>query len=311
MDLRVHRSGDDVLYLTGGTNNVISLYTAEGFSSAVSVSGWRDRLAARDALFARLGIPWRLLLSPEKLSITGLADACALTGTAAVPPAERLGQVLPHAALVDPAGYLRDQHRSGYGVYPATDSHWTTIGAFSAFQWLMGSLGLHPDGDVFAACAPYWLRYHGDLWDERLADIPPDRFERRTLPPWVSCTFQNALVDFKDCTGRENDGRLHTGCATSWRNDAAQFDQRVMLFGSSFSDYRASCSLLTFMAALYFREVHFIWSTSLDPAAIAELRPDLVLVEMPERFLPHCPADDLDLDRYARQRIAACAADAP
>ncbi len=303
MEKRVHRSGDDVLYLTGGTNNVISLYTAEGFASAVSVSAWRARMAARDVFFRRLGLPWRLLLTPEKLSVMGLDAASALTACQATPPAERFRGLLPHAALVDPAGYLRDQVNRGYQVYPATDSHWTSIGAFSAFQWLMSSLGLPPDDAVFAACQPYGLSYHGDLWEPRFADVPPDRFERRSLPDGVRCTSQNVLVAFKERTGRENDGRLHTGCATSWHNAAAQFDQRIVLLGSSFSDYRAACSLLTFVAALYFREVHFVWSTSVDLALVERLAPDLVLIEMPERFLPVCPLDDLNVEDYARQRV--------
>ena len=305
MNTRVHRGEDGVLYLVGGSNDVISLYTAEGFASAVSVSAWRERLAAREALFARLGIPWRLLLAPEKLSVMGLEVASGLIGAPAVPPAERLISALPHACLVDPAGYLRDQVRAGYAIYPATDSHWTSLGALSAFQWLMHAFGMSPDYGVYAGCAGQVLRYHGDLWEERFGDIGVDWFERRQIPETLVCTEANALVQFKERIGRENDGRLHTGSAATWRNSAAQFDQRVVLFGSSFSDYRAACSLLTFVAALFFREVHFVWSTSVDVGLVERLAPDLVILEMPERFLPLCPGDELDLERYARGRIEA------
>jgi hypothetical protein len=88
---RVLRSADDQLFLIGGTNDVLRLYDADGFASLVPVEAWRARLAEREAFFARLGIPWCLLLAPEKLSISG--DA-VLRGGAVTPAArfiERIG----------------------------------------------------------------------------------------------------------------------------------------------------------------------------------------------------------------------------
>ncbi len=302
---RVHRSGDGVLYLTGGSNNVIGLYAAAGFAAAVPAAAWRERLAARTAFFAARGIAWRLLLAPEKLSVTGLDVAAELLGEDAVPPAERFCQLMQHPCLVDPAGVLRAQARQGHAVYPATDSHWTSLGAFAAFQWLMGALGRTPDSAAFMRCAPQSLTYHGDLWDPSHDDLPPDVFERRTPPASLRCVARNRLVAFKDRVGGENDMRLHTGSATTWHNAGAEYGERLLLFGSSFSDHRAACSLLTFVAALYFREVFFVWSTDVDLALVARLRPDLVVIEMPERFLPICPGDALEVDVYAEERIRA------
>jgi len=300
MSSRVMRSGEGVLFLTGGSNDVLQLFSAAGFARAVDLAAWHDRLAARDALFAERGIPWRLLLAPEKLSVLGQS----VLGPDAMPPAQRFLQALPHPAVIDPAGYLRDQHAAGYSVYPATDSHWTSIGAFSAFQWLMADMGVALDYSAYAACAPLPMHYHGDLWDAAHADLPPDLFERRVPPASLHRIHANTLVQFKERHGRENDMRLHTGSHVVYRNEAAQNPGRLLLFGSSFSDHRAECSLLTFAAALFFREVHFIWSTSLDIATIDRVEPDLVLVEMPERFLPLCPCDDLDIEAYAAARLA-------
>jgi hypothetical protein len=310
MTARVHRSGDGTLYLTGGSNDVLGLFGAGGFDGAVDCAAWSDRLAAREALFARRGLPWRMLLAPEKLSVLGLATASALLGEPAVPPAEHIRLALPHPALLDPTAYLRAQHASGYRVYPATDSHWTSLGALCAFQWAMAAFGLQPDYAAYRDTAPVPLHYRGDLWEPGHADLPPELFERRSAPAWLERRWANELVAFKEARSLDNEARLHTGSAAHWHNPKAQFAQRLMLFGSSFSDHRAECSLLTFVAALFFRDVHFVWSTSLDIGLIDRTAPDLVLIEMPERFLPLCPEDDLELDSYAAARIAAFQADA-
>ncbi len=305
MSSRVHRSPDGILYLTGGSNDVLSLFSPAGFATGVDVGAWRGRLAARAALFAGLGIPWRLVLAPEKLSVLGLDVARILAGPDAMPPAQRLCHLLPHPALVDPAGYLRDQQAAGYRVYMPTDSHWTSLGAFSAFQWTMANMGLQFDHSVYAAQPVIPMRYHGDLWEAGHSDIPVDPFERRSLPQSVTRVHANALVQFKERIGRENDMRLHTGSHVVYRNPAAEHPGRILLFGSSFSDHRAECSLLTYVTTLFFRETHFIWSTSLDIAYLERLAPDVVVFEMPERFLPHCPDDTLENEAHAQTRIAA------
>ena len=120
-------------------------------------------------------------------------------------------------------------------------------------------------------------------------------FERRTLPEALVRTHANALVRLKERMRLENEPGLHVGSYVSYRNVAAERPERLLLFGSSFSDHRAECSLLTFVAALFFREVHFVWSSSLDTEFIRRIEPDLAICEMPERFLGACPSDDFDL----------------
>jgi hypothetical protein len=289
----VLRDGD-TLFLAGGSNDVLRLYGAEGFADLVPLEAWRARLTARAALFARLGIPWCQLLVPEKLGVLG--DAVLTEHVSdPVPPATRFRAAMDMAALVDPLDYLRAQRDKGYALYPRTDSHWTCLGALCAFQWAAPSLGLTLDYAPFHATAPLTLTYHGDLWSETHADMSPDRFERRGLPPGVIRAAANGIVRLKEAAGLENEPGLHVGSAVVYRNEAAPLAERLLLFGSSFSDHRAECSLLTFIAALFFREVHFVWSANLDTGLIARLAPDRVLIEMPERFLTTCPADDFDL----------------
>jgi hypothetical protein len=84
--------------------------------------------------------------------------------------------------------------------------------------------------------------------------------------------------------------------------------ERLVFFGSSFSEHRAECSLLSLLAALFFREVQFVWSSSLDLHFIERLAPDIALAEMPERFLTRCPDDDFDLGLHGERVVRAWAA---
>jgi hypothetical protein len=114
----------------------------------------------------------------------------------------------------------------------------------------------------------------------------------------------DALVDVPawqaQLAAREDDGGLHLGCHVVYRNTQAQRGERLVLWGSSFSDYRAECSLPTFVAAVFFREVHFVWGTELDLELIRRIAPDLVLLELPERFRTQCPSDRFDLAAHER-----------
>ena len=292
MDARVRRVGDQ-LFLVGGSNDVLRLFDPVGFDALVSVVGWRERLAAREAFFRGLGVPWCLLLAPEKLSVLGEE----------VGPGERFVSAVGHSALVNPLGFLREQLAKGYAVYPRTDSRWTPLGALCAFQWAMPFLGVTLDYSPYLDLAVHRLFYHGDLWSSAHADMAPDGFERLAVPSAITRVFANEIVLLKERLGLENEGGLHTGSHTVFRNTAAQRPERLVLFGSSFSDHRVECSLLTFLAALFFREVHFVWSTDLDLGLIERVRPDLVLLEMPERFLPVCPGDGFDVAGHAARVV--------
>ncbi len=302
---RVMRAADGRLYLVGGSNEVLRLYDEAGFAELVDIAAWRHRLAARHRFFTAAGIPWCQLLAPEKLSVEGDAVLHAEIGPTAEPPGDRLARLIDHPALVSPRAWLRRQSAAGHQIYAATDSHWTPIGAMAAFQWLMRHLGLEVDFAPYLALQDEPLEYHGDLWEPRFADIPPERFPRKRIPPHVERIHANPLVRAKESLGLPNDMGLHVGSAVAYRNPRSQRPERLVLFGSSFSDHRAECGLLTFLAALFFREVHFVWSTDLDLTLIGQLAPDIAVVEMPERFLTTCPADQFNLHAHVAALLAS------
>lgn len=303
---RVLVGDDGVLYLTGGANDVLDLYQPGFFEANCPWAEWRERIGARARFFADAGISWRMLLAPEKLSVLGPAQLARALGTFAVPGDVFAARFAPHVISV--RSHLAEQ---SCGCYTRTDSHWTGAGALSAFRLVAASLGLDPDYRVFSELLPLDLRFHGDLWSPELATIEPDTFRRYHVPSAVQIVYANPIVGYKIANGLENEAGLHAGSHIIVRNDRAQFQQTLVLFGSSFSEYRLECGLLSFVCALLFRTVHFIWSADLDFDYIARHRPDFVLIEMPERFLLSCPRDAFGVEEHAIHRLAAFRASRP
>jgi hypothetical protein len=300
---RVVRSQDGVLYLVGGSNTVASLYGEAGFA-AVNVAAWQRRLDERARFAAARGVRLALLIVPEKLSLATLveADRQRIFGEPdpdrLTPPGRRFIGLCGGADTVYPDSYLCSQAKT-FRVFTPTDSHWTWIGAFSAFQVLMARLGRAPNYHSFVDLEKYTVRYNGDLWSQAVADLPMDAFERVRLPASVRRAYCNRIVGLKERLGLENEAGLHVGSHCIFANDAAEIREDVVLFGSSCSEYRLEASLLTAIFAHYFRTVHFIWSTSLDLDYIARHHPHLVVAEMPERFLTECPDDSFCVEVQA------------
>ncbi len=104
-------------------------------------------------------------------------------------------------------------------------------------------------------------------------------------------------VEAYEAAGRAGD--LHVGAHVIYRNPSPHADPRtVVMFGDSYAHYAPI--LLTSLLAESFRELHFVWSSSLDWAYVERVRPDILMVG-DGRALPHPPADDrFDLAAFAR-----------
>ena len=68
---RVTLSADGYLFLTGGSNNTANLYDPAYFASHLPTQRWEQTLAGRNQFFSTHKTAWRMLLSPEKLSVYG------------------------------------------------------------------------------------------------------------------------------------------------------------------------------------------------------------------------------------------------
>ncbi len=307
---RVFRSSENMLYLAGGSNGSASLYTDGGFHGAVDLAGWKTTLAQRKAAIDDTGSKFAQLIVPEKLTIYPLGEADrhllfpGLEESDIVAPGRRLLRELDMCGIVYPEDFMRLQ-REVVPVYPATDSHWTWQGAFSAFQVLMWDLGYRADYRKYVDLQKSELRYQGDLWEPKFADIEVRPFVRIKLPASIKRIYANRVIGLKEEMGLDDEQGLHTGSHCIFHNAEADFLETVTIFGSSFSECRLEPSLLTSMFAFYFSTVHFIWSTSVDFEYVKRHKTNITIAEIPERFLTAHPSDNARVEEASVDKIRA------
>jgi hypothetical protein len=296
---RVVGAADGELFLLGGSNSVGDLFSPAGFQRRVPIPHWAALMARRAAFFDQQGLTWRLIIAPEKLSVYGMDLLPGLIDGPATAPGENFIRhmgaghadhiVYPRAQLCDAARQVR--------VYPRTDSHWNAEGAFVAFQAAMRSAEIAFDPAELRGLPVRELHYRGDLWPAERSE-GSETFLRPEVPAKIRRAYCGPVLGLKEAIKGRSHAGLHHGSHCILYNQAPQIDERVVLFGSSFSESGPEGGYLTFLFSLFFREVHFIWSNNLDYGYVVRQRPDRVFIEMPERFPTMCPADDFDVEAY-------------
>lgn len=293
---------DGWLFLAGGANSPINLY--DPAQSAMQVRDWHDLLRKRITRCHSLGAQYQHMMIPEKLSVLSNLTNFDL------PTQNGPGNMLSAAPPSDIAGHLIrlfDLFRESplrEKLYFRTDSHWSHIGAFLAYQQFCAIMGIQARTDLLSRPAS-----HGTIVCDLGGKLPDQPREKVTFVNFVADSqqvYRNSIVEFKVAQRRENDAGLHVGSHVRFRNETAQVRKRIMLFGDSFSEYRSH--LLTGLLAETFLETDFIWSTSLDFDLIAERKPDIVLSAMTERFMTRLPVDTFNVATYAENLMKTLAA---
>ena len=304
---RVKRTIDGTLFLVGGSNSVLDLFAADIFRRRIDVMRWKECINLRQTRLAEMGVRYRMLIVPEKLSVTGMIEPYRsdlfTRDEALTPPGLRFAETIGNGAIIYPLNFLRRQILQGYNVFPKTDSHWSGTGALSAFQYLTVSMDYKFDFSSFLALGRRTLRYRGDLWEEQFTDVEAENFVKLEVPPWIHRVYANSIVGFKEKNNLSNSPGLHAGSHCIFANDKPASGDSVIIFGSSFSDYRLTVNQLTAVFSAHFKYVHFVWSTEVDFDYISRIKPNLVITEIPERFLTNCPRDELNIEAYAIARL--------
>lgn len=300
-DINLGRDG--WLFLVGGGSNVLDYYVKEeGFPDA-TVARWTDLLAARRERCRALGVTYAHMIAPDKLTVyhdkfDGELPYRLRTPAYAIPQAARAAGIAD--SIVDILPYFMSQ-KATYKLFWQTDTHWTFEGCFSAYQMLCSQLGIEPNSDILdgkVSTASLILDLGAKL-------DPPVReeFQIRSFISNARRVAVNGIVAFKERMSRQNDIRLHVGSNVVFCNHRpTAADKVVVLFGDSYAEYRTH--LLTGMLAETFRELHFVWSMSLDWSYIERVKPDIVITESAERLAGLVPKDDFDLERYTVRRLA-------
>jgi hypothetical protein len=181
-------------------------------------------------------------------------------------------------------------------LYMKTDSHFAARGAMAAMRLLLQSLAIQHDTLMQALPSIDALLEHagkdstptkllvGDL-AMRFFDVP---MYEQDLDVRYETLFDRASnlsleQEFVPPGGRFN------GLRMTWRHDNAPLNMRVVAFGNSYFSDGATCTQLSWWCKHLFQEFHFVWSKEVDRGYVEQVRPDAVICQTIERFLPALP----------------------
>ena len=311
----IHVGQDGWLFLKTGTNDVLGQYERPEETTEL-IWQWRSLVASRERRLRALGILYRHVVAPEKLMIYDhRLDGLAIRPAAS--PAYRLLRSEPPPGLSPLARYAAWRRRKRWrqtcidlvtpmraqrdaaDLYCRTDTHWSFEGCFLAYAEICRALGAELRAELRDRPS-YEADHDGDLGS---AFDPPRRARSRTvlMQQDAARIYGSPIVEAREKAGLLH--TLHVGAHVVYGNATAADPRRLALFGDSFSHVMPY--MLTIMLAETFREVHFVWSTSIDWTYIERVRPDIVLTEVAERFMVQVPDDTFSVERYAQERFGA------
>ena len=285
----VHVGRDGWLFLIGGSNRVMDRYRG-GLRHWLLLRAWAKLIRVRAARARALGIRCLHVVVPEKLSVyDNLAEG--LRYDPAKASIRRLARRLARdPSYLDLLAPLRAGRDGAAPLYLRTDTHWTAEGCLLAYREIMRALGASPPADI--ATRPRVVSETLMDLGEKVRAQPHERLERVMLQRDATRIAVGPLLAAYEAQGRDRE--IHVGAHVVYGNANADADpRRLVLFGDSCAHFDPF--LLTGLLAESFREVHFIWSASLDWTYIERVRADILLFEVAERFLARLPTDDFDV----------------
>lgn len=301
----VHVGREGWLFLIGGTNGVLEQYRVT-FARWRLLRSWRKLIETRAARAQALGIRYLHVIVPEKLSVYDHLTKDLDYNPQRSPARALARRLINKPAFVDLLAPLRAARDGPVQLYYRTDTHWNYDGCLLAYRVLMRACGAVPPADLDQR-----ERYESvsarDL-GSKLPDPPIETATHAVIDQNARRVYASPLVEAYEAAGRAVD--LHVGAHVRFRNESPEADPRtVVLFGDSYAHFAPI--MLSGLIAETFREVHFIWSSSIDWTYVANVKPDLLLFEIAERFLVRLPDDSFDIASYQKGEHLAEAAPAP
>jgi alginate O-acetyltransferase complex protein AlgJ len=266
------------LFYAGAGEKILEQHTGENVFTPAELERWVEVITADRDWLAQRGIPLFIVIAPDKSTIypEKLPAYPRLPGrtTRADQLVERLRRT--DLVVIDPRQAMIDA-KPGTRSYFEGDSHWTHAGAFMAYRQLMervqarlpSAIPLTRDDFEIAPAhvahdLAFLLALHNDLayMVERWTPRAARQIRTTTRDPapgsgwgWPVRFIENDLKD----------------------------RPRALIFGDSFTDYVLGPTFLyeTFRDPVY---THHNGAT-LNFRLVAEAKPDLVIVQLAERYL--------------------------
>ena len=81
----------------------------------------------------------------------------------------------------------------------------------------------------------------------------------------------------------------HSGALRKWINESAPIDKSIVIMGNSVSERGTSQFGLSWWLSRVFKRTTFCWSSAMLTNIIEDEKPDYVVCQTVERFLPTVP----------------------
>lgn len=274
------------MFILKGANDLISMYKNNNSEYIGSLSrGWSSLFKARRSNLNSRGIVYRQIIVPEKSSVAPElfpVEICSCT------------HILKHLeesirvdfSLSDSYVFLRDivcLDEKRLQIIRKIDSHWTPYGSWVGFEAILNSLRIENEKSFIFNNEIF---YTGDLGKS----FVEGNFLRESLFFPSDDQFLEFGKGLERIHISEPPDGGHIGVKVIWKNSTALVNLKVVVFGNSFFERGVNSACFSWWAARWFREFHFLWHPDIDYDYIDSVKPDVVICQTIERFLPKLPS---------------------
>jgi hypothetical protein len=295
--------GDGFLFLDQGSNGLTSQYRLPVDDPTVQkdAARWLMLFQQRQAALQQRNVGYAQIVIPEKSTIltsvapkelTPITARLALLEQMIALEFERSAGKMPvfYRSLVE---MLRASYAAGVPPYLRTDSHFRAAGAQLTFYQIIRHLDSlmpqHADGfeAIAALCghmtpSPETYVLKGDLGERFFGRPLYESDNYGDLAAIEALTPGAPVIAEFPPEGLQN-------IRLVWRNPNAPSPLKVVAFGNSFFERGGGVHGLSWWFKHMFAEFHFHWRAEMDIAYVNEHKPDIVICQTVERFLPEIP----------------------
>lgn len=271
-DIKVLIGKEGWLFLQNDTNRVVEQNNGSLKLTEAELKKWLRTLEARFAILKNRSIRYYFLIAPNKESVYPeyLPDDYILSDNRLV--YQLLNACKPYnLPLYYPLDLLK-LYKSEYQLYPTGNTHWNGIGGFIAYEYVMNII----DRD-FNTTILGWedIRFEDEETSQDLGiKLTPPRTSvfswGKVKSPQARIIYDNKLI---------NSGKVQITLNKKTNLPTAA------IFHDSFIEF-----LLPFLMES-FSKIYLFHTPCLDYELIDQVKPDVVISEMVERFLIQPPAD--------------------
>lgn len=264
------------LFLAGDSNDSVGQFTENRRLSASTISAWNNVFSQTSIWQQRFNLDHiSILVTPAKEEIKREYYPFIRARSSEL---DEFMSLFGNQGVIFPKWEL---WRRRDLAWSPTDTHWTDFGASIAAE----------------AVQKAWSSPSVDLpkvWSvrQRIGDLgikmqpPVSSYELTFVPNSSVClVFDN---------GVSNQGNVRI-----YRNSSASLNSRLMIFGDSFGTNLAEA-----FAHAYSEVIYAYQPAGFDPQMVHALRPDRVLLQITQRFLPGQPATGKSVFEKAREKIS-------